>query len=82
MPRCVLPRRYGQGSGTVENTHDVQNSADIDSAAHLLAQWSRRVFGPRLVVLRVASNIWRQTVSRIASVSSVALIDVSNRPEI
>jgi hypothetical protein len=29
------------------------------------------------VVLRVASNIWRQTVSRIASVSSVALIDVS-----
>jgi hypothetical protein len=58
-------------------TRDVQNSADIDSAAHLLAQWSRRVFRPRLVVLRVASNIWRQTVSRMASVSSVALIDVS-----
>src|SRR5262245_20145236 len=58
-------------------TRDVQNSADIDSAAHVLAQWSRRVFGPRLVVLRVASNIWRQTVSRMASVSSVALIDVS-----
>ena len=58
-------------------TRDVQISADIDAAAHLLAQWSRRVFGPRLVVLRVASNIWRQTVSRMASVSSVALIDVS-----
>ena len=58
-------------------TRDVQTTADIDSAAHVLAQWSRRVFGPRLVVLRVASNIWRQTVSRMASVSSVALIDVS-----
>ena len=46
-----------------------------------LAQWSRRVFGPRLVVLRVASNIWRQTVSRMASVSSVALIDVSEPTE-
>jgi hypothetical protein len=62
-------------------TRDVQNPADIDSAAYVLAQWSRRVFGPRLVVLRVASNIWRQTVSRMVSVSSVALIDVSEPTE-
>jgi hypothetical protein len=33
------------------------------------------------VVLRVASSVWRQTVSRFASVSSVALIDVSEPTE-
>jgi hypothetical protein len=56
---------------------DVRTTADIDAAAHVLADWSRKVFGPRLVVLRVASAIWRPAVSRLASVSSVALIDVS-----
>ena len=80
MPRCVLPADTVREAEQLK-TREVQNPADIDSAAYVLAQWSRRVFGPRLVVLRVASNIWRQTVSRMASVSSVALIDVSEPTE-
>lgn len=58
-------------------TRDVHNGADLDSAIRALRDWSRKVFGPRLVVLRVSSIIWRQAVSRLAAVSSVALVDVS-----
>ena len=39
------------------------------------------MFGPQLVVLRVASGVWRQTVGRFASVSSVVLFDVSEPTE-
>ena len=58
-------------------TREVRTSADIDPVVRTVADRSRRVFGARLVVLRVDSSIWRQTVTRLASVSSVALIDVS-----
>jgi hypothetical protein len=41
--------------------------------------WRRilAIVGALLLVLGIASVIWRPTVSRLASVSSVALIDVS-----
>jgi hypothetical protein len=35
------------------------------------------VFGPRLVVLRVASHAWQHAVTHLASLASIALIDVS-----
>jgi hypothetical protein len=38
---------------------------------------SRRVFSPRLVVLRVDSSVWQQTVNGVASVADVPLIDIS-----
>lgn len=62
-------------------TRDIKNEADIGMATYAVAERSRRVFGPQLVVLRVASSVWRQTVSRFASVSFVALIDVSEPTE-
>jgi hypothetical protein len=62
-------------------TRDVRNERDLDEAARVVADRSHRVFAPRLVVLRVASSIWRKTVSRLASVSSVALVDVSEPTE-
>jgi len=62
-------------------TREIRNEGDIFTAASVVTERSRRVFGPRLVVLRVASSVWRQTVSRFASVSSVALIDVSEPTE-
>jgi hypothetical protein len=38
---------------------------------------SRKVFSPRLIVLRVDSTIWQQAVNGVASVADVPLIDVS-----
>jgi len=38
---------------------------------------SRRVFSPRLLVLRVDASIWQQTVNGVASVADVPLIDIS-----
>lgn len=62
-------------------TREIRNQGDIGVAALAVTERSRRVFGPQLVVLRVASSVWRQTVSRFATVSSVALIDVSEPTE-
>jgi hypothetical protein len=62
-------------------TREIRNEGDIGIAASAVTEKGRRVFGPRLVVLRVASSVWRQTVSRFASVSSVVLIDVSDPTE-
>ena len=62
-------------------TREIKNEADIGMATSSVSERSRRVFGPQLVVLRVASGVWRQTVSRFASVSFVALIDVSEPTE-
>jgi hypothetical protein len=62
-------------------TREIRNEGDVGLATSAVTERSRRVFGPQLVVLRVASSVWRQTVSRFASVSSVALIDVSEPTE-
>lgn len=58
-------------------THDIRNEADIARVAVATAERSRKVFAPRLVVLRVSSPVWQATVSRLASVAAVPLIDVS-----
>jgi hypothetical protein len=62
-------------------THEIRDAGDLAIAASAVTEKGRRMFGPQLVVLRVASSVWRQTVSRFASVSSVALIDVSDPTE-
>jgi hypothetical protein len=62
-------------------TREIRNESDIGAATSAVTEKSRRVFGPQLVVLRVASSVWRQTVSRFAGVSSVTLIDVSEPTE-
>lgn len=59
----------------------VTSAQEIDSVAYSLAAKSRKIFAPRLVVLRVASPVWQQTVTRLASVSSLIIIDVSAATE-
>ena len=54
---------------------------DIASAAKALAAGRSDIFGPRLVVLRVATPIWREAVRRFAGEASVALVDVSEPSE-
>ena len=49
--------------------------------ANALAAESRKIFAPRLVVLRVASEVWQQTVMRLASAGSLTIIDVSEPTE-
>ena len=54
---------------------------DIGRAADAIASRSRRVFGPRLVVLRVVSGVWQQAVRRLAAITSLTLIDISEPTE-
>lgn len=58
-------------------TREIRSNVDVFQATHAVAQASRKLFGARLVVLRVASSLWQQTVLRLAGLSSVVLIDVS-----
>lgn len=60
---------------------EVASSAAIDAVAHDLDVTSKRVLAPRLVVLRVATEVWQQTVRRLAFVSSLTIIDVSEPTE-
>ena len=59
----------------------VENASEIDRAARAIAAESRKIFAPRLVVLRVASEVWRQTVIRLAASGSLTIIDVSEPTE-
>jgi hypothetical protein len=58
-------------------TMAVSSLSEIRAAAAGIARRSRKVFGPRLVVIKVASQVWREAVSELASVSALPLIDIS-----
>lgn len=62
-------------------TAEIRTAAEIRRAVSAVAARSRRVFGPGLAVLRVASAIWQDAVRQLASVSSIVLIDVSEPTE-
>ena len=62
-------------------THEVMDAADIQPTASALTAGTSDFFGPRLVVLRVATPFWRETVRSFASRASVALVDVSEPSE-
>jgi hypothetical protein len=59
----------------------VENATASDDVARQLAAESRKIFAPRLVVLRVASEVWQPTVMRLASAGSLTIIDVSDPTE-
>jgi tetratricopeptide (TPR) repeat protein len=59
----------------------VDDLAAIEQVVDALDAGSRKVLAPRLVVLHVASELWQQTVSRLASVGSLTIIDVSEPTE-
>jgi hypothetical protein len=62
-------------------TRMVENATEIDDVAGKIAAESRKIFAPRLVVLRVASEVWQPTVMRLASAGSLTIIDVSEPTE-
>jgi len=55
--------------------------ADIWPATQAAVQASRGIFAPRLIVLKVATPVWRQTVTGFAAVCSTPLIDLSDVSE-
>jgi hypothetical protein len=68
---------------SAEKSHSFQigNAEQIEAAAAAIGENSRKVLAPRLTVLRVTSGVWPRAVTRLASLSSVVLIDVSEPTE-
>jgi hypothetical protein len=62
-------------------TSSIQTRDQLEDAAALVDASRRKVFAPRLLVLRVANGLWQQTVTRLASIATIALIDVSEPTE-
>lgn len=60
---------------------EIRSADQIGAVTGWVAQRSRNVFSPRLVVLKVDSSVWKETVSSLASLASVPLIDVSEPTE-
>lgn len=58
-------------------TVPIATEAHLEQTALGIAERSRRIIGPRLVVAKVASSIWQPTVRRLASASSAVIIDIS-----
>jgi hypothetical protein len=59
----------------------VRSLAEIRSAAQAIAVRSRKVFGPRLVVVRSAGHVWQDAVRELAALAAVQLIDISDPTE-
>jgi ABC-type multidrug transport system fused ATPase/permease subunit len=59
----------------------IENTSEIEPVIHAVLKMSRKIFAPRLVVVRVNSAIWQAVVEQFAGVSAVILIDVSSPGE-
>lgn len=62
-------------------TQAIHVKKEISPATYSVVQASRNVFAPRLIVVRVANPVWRQTVRGFAGVCSAPLIDLSDVSE-
>jgi hypothetical protein len=59
----------------------ILDSRHIAAAVLGISRRGHQTFAPRLVVVRVATPVWRETVSAFASVSAASIIDVSEPTE-
>ena len=62
-------------------TRSIESTDRIEPVVETVLRLSRKVFAPRLVVVRVDSGIWKKVVMRFADVSAVILVDVSSPGE-
>lgn len=70
---------------------EIHSSVEIEAAVASVAELSHKTFAPRLIVLTVSSSaksdgglvpdVWKQTVRRLSTVTSVLLLDVSEPTE-
>jgi len=59
----------------------IESNREIGPVILAVLKLSRRIFAPRLAVVRVNSSIWQEVVRRFADVVDVILIDVSRPGE-
>jgi hypothetical protein len=59
----------------------IQTTQAIATVGRSIARQARKIFCPRLMVLDVATDLWRATVRHLARDASVILIDVSEPSE-
>jgi hypothetical protein len=59
----------------------VNSVPEIRQTADAIVRRSRKVLGPRLVVIRVASRLWQVAVSELAARSALPLVDISEPTE-
>jgi hypothetical protein len=71
---ALIPAEQGR-------TRSIQTMNDIGAAVHHVKMASEKLAAPRLFVLKVASSIWRETVSRFAQAAPVAIVDLSEPSE-
>lgn len=67
---------YARGSERAKRDH-ITADRDIARHTHEIAKRSRRIFAPRLVVVRVANPIWQAVVQAFARSTSAMVVDVS-----
>jgi len=58
-------------------TRAINHVREVSEAAAAVSEQGRQTFAPRLIVLRVATAVWQQTVSALAGVTAASVIDVS-----
>lgn len=64
-----------------EKTATISQSSEVADMASELSRRGSQTFAPRLVVVRVASSVWHQTVSALASVAVATIVDLSEPTE-
>ncbi len=62
-------------------TGAIRHLKDIDKVVADIAEQGQQTFASRLVVLRVATAVWRESVTALARVTSASIIDISEPTE-
>jgi hypothetical protein len=62
-------------------TGAIRHLKDVDKVVADIAEQGRQTFASRLVVLRVATAVWRESVTTLARVTSASIIDISEPTE-
>jgi hypothetical protein len=62
-------------------TRAIRHLKDMETAVVAVAEQGRQTFAPRLVVLRVATAVWQQSVTALARVTAASIIDISEPTE-
>lgn len=60
---------------------EIRTAREVETTTESVRLRSRRILAARLVVLRVAPEVWRMAVRHLAAVASVIIIDVSEPTE-
>jgi hypothetical protein len=60
-----------------DKTATIKGLHEIAPIVSRLSEAGRQTFAPRLVVVRVTSGIWQETVSALAAVASATIVDIS-----